>query len=118
MEGKGTISVVVHKDATAYDIFQSFIHALVMAYVPDQKSRHLESMSWMDQNYEGFIQKVKFKFLYVSEVQKVAKFSFLCLFLLLIKSYKIFINCMRKEKTASKEGYKKPLQQDELITEG
>lgn len=56
---KATISVIVQKDATANDIFQSFVHALVMAYVPDLESRHLESMSWMDKHYEGFIQKLK-----------------------------------------------------------
>lgn len=64
VERKATISVIVHKDATANDIFQSFVHALVMAYVPDQESRHLESMSWMDKHYEGFIQKVLFFCLY------------------------------------------------------
>ncbi|XP_022131285.1 protein root UVB sensitive 3 [Momordica charantia] len=59
VERKGIISVVAHKDATANDIFQSFVHALVMASVPDQESRHLESISWMDKHYESFIQKLK-----------------------------------------------------------
>ncbi|XP_050938075.1 protein root UVB sensitive 3 isoform X2 [Cucumis melo] len=59
VEREGTISVIVQKDATANDIFQSFVHALVMAYVPDQESRHLESMSWMDKHYECFIEKLK-----------------------------------------------------------
>lgn len=63
VERKGIISVVAHKDATANDIFQSFVHALVMASVPDQESRHLESISWMDKHYESFIQKVIWSFL-------------------------------------------------------
>lgn len=67
MERKETISVIVQKDATANDIFQSFVHALVMAYVPDQESRYFESMSWMDKHYECFIEKV-FSLFNVSEV--------------------------------------------------
>lgn len=59
MERKAIIRVIVRKDATAHDIFQSFFHALVTAYVPDQASRHLESLSWMDKHYEDFIQKLK-----------------------------------------------------------
>ena len=62
MERKAIICVIVRKDATAHDIFQSFFHALVTAYVPDQASRHLESLSWMDKHYEDFIQKVFFFF--------------------------------------------------------
>lgn len=58
-ERKGIVSVIMHKDSTAADILKSYIHALVMANLRDEKiSLHLESQSWMDKQYEIFIQKV------------------------------------------------------------
>lgn len=50
----------MHKDSTAADILKSYIHALVMANLRDEKiSLHLESQSWMDKQYEIFIQKLR-----------------------------------------------------------
>ncbi|XP_022726868.1 protein root UVB sensitive 3 isoform X2 [Durio zibethinus] len=60
VERKGIVSVIMHKDSTAADILKSYIHALVMANLVDGKrSLHLESQSWMDKQYEIFIQKLK-----------------------------------------------------------
>ncbi|XVF03196.1 hypothetical protein REPUB_Repub04eG0240800 [Reevesia pubescens] len=59
-ERKGIISVIMHKDSTAVDILKSYIHALVMANLMDEKrSLHLESQSWMNKQYEIFVQKLK-----------------------------------------------------------
>lgn len=59
-ERKGIVSVIMHKDSTAADILKSYIHALVMANLRDEKiSLHLESQSWMDKQYEIFIQKLR-----------------------------------------------------------
>lgn len=61
MERKGIICVIMHKDSTASDVLQSFIHALVMANLVDKNgSIHSESQSWMDKNYEVFLLKVLF----------------------------------------------------------
>ncbi|KAK6251932.1 hypothetical protein QUC31_013652 [Theobroma cacao] len=60
VERKGIISVIMHKDSAAADILKSYIHALVMANLMDEKrSLHLESQSWMDKQYENFVQKLK-----------------------------------------------------------
>ncbi|KAK4841765.1 hypothetical protein QYF36_010049 [Acer negundo] len=60
VERKGIISVIVHKDATATDVLQSYIHALVMANLRDgNKLTHSESQAWMDKQYEVFVQKLK-----------------------------------------------------------
>ncbi|CAN0896405.1 Protein root UVB sensitive 3 [Linum grandiflorum] len=59
LERNGMINTIVHKDANASDILQSFIHALVLAdHVGGTSSLHLESQSWMDKQYETFIQKL------------------------------------------------------------
>ncbi|XP_019247345.1 PREDICTED: protein root UVB sensitive 3 isoform X2 [Nicotiana attenuata] len=54
------INIITHKDSTAADILQSFIHALVMAKLGDQGgSMSLESQSWMDKHYEVFLLKLQ-----------------------------------------------------------
>ncbi|CAN1152868.1 Protein root UVB sensitive 3 [Linum perenne] len=59
LERKGIISTIVHKDANAFDILKSFVHALVLAdRIGGISSIHLESQSWMDKHYETFIQKL------------------------------------------------------------
>ncbi|KAL5826261.1 hypothetical protein ACOSQ4_018058 [Xanthoceras sorbifolium] len=60
VESKGIIGVIVHKDSSATDVLQSYIHALVMANLTDgNKSVHSESQAWMDKQYEVFVQKLK-----------------------------------------------------------
>ncbi|KAF3431582.1 hypothetical protein FNV43_RR26313 [Rhamnella rubrinervis] len=60
VETKGIIYVVVHKDSTATDVLQSFIHALATATLTDKnRSVHTESQSWMDRQYAIFLQKLK-----------------------------------------------------------
>ena len=60
VEKKGIISAILHKDSTSKDVLQSFFHALVVANLTDKnKSVQLESQSWMDKQYEVFIQKVR-----------------------------------------------------------
>ncbi|KAJ6902646.1 protein root UVB sensitive 3 isoform X2 [Populus alba x Populus x berolinensis] len=59
VERKGIIDVIMHKNSTASDVLQSFIHALVMAKLMQKStSVYLESQSWMDKHYEVFLQKV------------------------------------------------------------
>ncbi|CAI0390771.1 unnamed protein product [Linum tenue] len=58
LEVDGIISIIVHKDATASDVLQSFIHALVLAYCTEGTAPHVESQSWMDKQYEMFILKL------------------------------------------------------------
>lgn len=59
VERKGIIGAIVHKDASAADVLQSYIHALVVAKMVDgNRSVHSESQSWMDEKYEVFIHKV------------------------------------------------------------
>lgn len=59
VERNGTISVIIHKDSTAADILQSFVHAHVMVTLLDKSiSLHIESQSWMEKQYEDFLQKV------------------------------------------------------------
>lgn len=58
-EKKGVIDIIMHKDSTAGDVLQAFMHALVMAHLVDKKSSlHLESQSWMDKHYKVFFLKV------------------------------------------------------------
>ncbi|KAK8659319.1 hypothetical protein V6N13_029525 [Hibiscus sabdariffa] len=60
VERKGIVSIVVHKDSTGADILRSYIHALVMVNLMDEKrSLHLESQTWMDKHYESFVQKLR-----------------------------------------------------------
>lgn len=60
VERKGIIGAIVHKDASAADVLQSYIHALVVAKMVDgNRSVHSESQSWMDEKYEVFIHKLK-----------------------------------------------------------
>lgn len=61
MERKGNICIVMHKDSTATDVLQSFLHANAMANLIDKhRILHSESQTWMDKHYEEFIQKVLF----------------------------------------------------------
>ncbi|XP_030449397.1 protein root UVB sensitive 3 isoform X2 [Syzygium oleosum] len=53
------ISIVMHKSATAADVLQSFLHALVEAYQINDDSAHSESQTWMDKNYEVFLLELK-----------------------------------------------------------
>ncbi|KAL2519282.1 Protein root UVB sensitive 3 [Abeliophyllum distichum] len=60
LEKKGIVSIVMHKDSTAADVLQAFMHALVMAdLVHKDKSAHLESQSWMAKYYEVFVLKLQ-----------------------------------------------------------
>lgn len=59
VEREGIINVAIHKNSTASDVLQSYIHALVMAKLMGKStSVYLESQSWMDKQYEVFLQKV------------------------------------------------------------
>ncbi|XP_011018620.1 PREDICTED: protein root UVB sensitive 3 isoform X1 [Populus euphratica] len=59
VERKRIIDVIMHKNSTASDVLQSFIHALVMAELMQKStSVYLESQSWMDKHYEVFLQKL------------------------------------------------------------
>ncbi|KAL6575297.1 hypothetical protein OROMI_012582 [Orobanche minor] len=52
---KSVVNVIVHRDSTAADILQAFMHALVSAKLDDKsKSIHLEGQSWMDKNIKTF----------------------------------------------------------------
>ncbi|XP_026385378.1 protein root UVB sensitive 3-like isoform X2 [Papaver somniferum] len=60
MPKSGVVNVYVHKQSTAADVLQSFIHALVLGnHVNKTKFVHEESRSWMDKHYEGYIAKLK-----------------------------------------------------------
>ncbi|OMO72011.1 hypothetical protein COLO4_27886 [Corchorus olitorius] len=60
VERQGIVSVIIHKNSTAADILKSYIHALVMTNLMDEKtSLHLESQAWMDKQYEDLVQKLK-----------------------------------------------------------
>ncbi|XP_010259877.1 PREDICTED: protein root UVB sensitive 3 isoform X2 [Nelumbo nucifera] len=60
MVRNGVINIIIHKEATAADILQSFMHALVMANIMDKtKSVHAESRQWMDKHYEVFMTKLQ-----------------------------------------------------------
>ncbi|OVA02143.1 FAS1 domain [Macleaya cordata] len=60
MVREGVINVIMHKQSTAADILQSFVHALVMVNLDDRtNSAHGESLLWMDENYADFIAKLK-----------------------------------------------------------
>ncbi|KAF9624224.1 hypothetical protein IFM89_008162 [Coptis chinensis] len=60
MEREGVISVVVHKESTAADVLQSYVHALVLgSFISKPSSSHAESRVWMDKNYEVFITKLQ-----------------------------------------------------------
>lgn len=49
----------MHKDSTAADVLQAFIHSLLMAVLIDEgRSAHSESQLWMDKNYEIVVLKV------------------------------------------------------------
>ncbi|KAL2226266.1 UNVERIFIED_CONTAM: Protein root UVB sensitive 3 [Sesamum indicum] len=60
LAGKHTISVIMHRDSTAADVLQAFMHALVLAKLDDKdRYTHLESRSWMAKNYEDFVLKLQ-----------------------------------------------------------
>ncbi|CAK8540450.1 unnamed protein product [Lathyrus sativus] len=60
VEKKGIVNVIVHKDSNGADVLKSFIHALVLANnAYKSKSLHSDSQTWMENQYEVFIQKVK-----------------------------------------------------------
>lgn len=57
---KNEVSVIMHKDSTAADVLQAFMHGLVFAKVDDKdRSPHLDSQSWTAKNYESFILKLQ-----------------------------------------------------------
>ncbi|KAK4762489.1 hypothetical protein SAY86_008257 [Trapa natans] len=59
VEKKGNISIIMHRDATASDVLQSFIHALVEGQMKmDHSSGYSESQTWIDKNYADFLQKL------------------------------------------------------------
>ncbi|KAM7484432.1 hypothetical protein LguiA_000441 [Lonicera macranthoides] len=59
-EKKGIVSIVMHKESTAADVLQAFMHALVMANLIEKyKSAHSESQSWMDKHYEDLMLKLQ-----------------------------------------------------------
>ncbi|GMP93799.1 hypothetical protein CsSME_00043495 [Camellia sinensis var. sinensis] len=59
-EQKGAVSIVMHKDSTAANVLEAFLHALVMENLDGKdRSSHLESHSWMDKHYENFILKLQ-----------------------------------------------------------
>ncbi|KAK1374475.1 Root UVB sensitive [Heracleum sosnowskyi] len=59
-EKKGFIRIFMHKDSTAGDVLQAYIHALVMAHFVDKKSSvHLESQSWVNKHYKEFSSKLQ-----------------------------------------------------------
>lgn len=51
--------MIIHKDSTAADVLQSYIHALVVAHLLST-GRHAQSESnlWVDKNYSTFMSKV------------------------------------------------------------
>ncbi|EPS73170.1 hypothetical protein M569_01586, partial [Genlisea aurea] len=61
--GKKKIRVIMHRDSTAADVLQAYIHSLVLAKLEgvkyDDRSIHSESRSWMQQNYSDFILKLQ-----------------------------------------------------------
>ncbi|CAA2997632.1 root UVB sensitive 3 [Olea europaea subsp. europaea] len=60
LEREGIISIIIHKDSTAADVLQAFMHALLMAELVDKdRSVHLESQSWMANYYEVFVMKLQ-----------------------------------------------------------
>ncbi|XP_058070402.1 protein root UVB sensitive 3 isoform X2 [Magnolia sinica] len=60
LERKGVVSIITHKQSTAADVLQSFIHALVVASLVDKTgSVHAESHLWMDKYYTVFITKLQ-----------------------------------------------------------
>ncbi|PON64665.1 Root UVB sensitive family [Trema orientale] len=60
VERRGVINVIMHKDSTAADILQSFVHAHVMATLTGKTSSiHTESQLWIDREFELFLQKLK-----------------------------------------------------------
>ncbi|KAK4430078.1 protein root UVB sensitive 3 [Sesamum alatum] len=60
LAGKHTISVIMHRDSTAADVLQAFMHALVLTKLDDKdRFMHLESRSWMAKNYEDFVLKLQ-----------------------------------------------------------
>ncbi|KAL1803234.1 hypothetical protein ACET3Z_031881 [Daucus carota] len=59
-EKRGVISIIMHKDSTAGDVLQAYIHALVMAHLVEKGSSvYLESQSWMDKHYKVFSLKLR-----------------------------------------------------------
>ncbi|GAA0169836.1 hypothetical protein LIER_24226 [Lithospermum erythrorhizon] len=60
VEESGTINIVMHKDSSATDVLQAFIHALVMAKLSEAgKFDHRESQLWMEKHYAEFISKIQ-----------------------------------------------------------
>ncbi|XP_047959944.1 protein root UVB sensitive 3 [Salvia hispanica] len=53
---KSFVDVIMHRDSTAADVLQAFMHALVLAKLDDKnQSMHIQSQSWMDKNYQDFL---------------------------------------------------------------
>ncbi|KAL8518524.1 hypothetical protein ACS0TY_009770 [Phlomoides rotata] len=57
---KSIVRVIMHKDSTAADVLQAFMHSLVLAMLDDKnRSMHSESQSWLDKNYQDFLLKLR-----------------------------------------------------------
>nr|GMD84572.1 protein root UVB sensitive 3 isoform X1 [Ipomoea batatas] len=63
LEKNGIVSIVVHKDSTAADILQSFVHSLVMSKLAGEKRdvhmERRESELWIEKHYKIFISKLQ-----------------------------------------------------------
>ncbi|XP_049934746.1 protein root UVB sensitive 3 isoform X2 [Nymphaea colorata] len=60
LEQNGIICVIIHKDSTAADVLQSYIHALVVAHLLSiGRHAQAESNLWVDKNYSIFMSKLQ-----------------------------------------------------------
>ncbi|KAF3772656.1 root UVB sensitive 3 protein [Nymphaea thermarum] len=60
LEQNGIICVIIHKDSTADDVLQSYIHALVVAHLLNiGRHAQAESNIWVDKNYSIFMSKLQ-----------------------------------------------------------
>ncbi|ERM98082.1 hypothetical protein AMTRI_Chr10g70 [Amborella trichopoda] len=59
LEKEKIVEVIAHKESTAADILQSYIHALMLASYSEKGSSHAESCLWVDRYYSIFITKLK-----------------------------------------------------------
>ncbi|PIA63099.1 hypothetical protein AQUCO_00200847v1 [Aquilegia coerulea] len=60
MEKEGVVSIVLHKQSTAADVLQSYLHALVLGnLLGKSNSMHAECQEWMDKHYEVFTTKLQ-----------------------------------------------------------
>ncbi|KAJ8760516.1 hypothetical protein K2173_015183 [Erythroxylum novogranatense] len=60
LERNRIICIILHKDSTASDVLQSFIHALAAVKLKEKcNSVHMESQLWMNAHYEVFLRKLR-----------------------------------------------------------